>query len=137
MESKMSQTFETFVPTLKQQKLLHWPWSKCADFPSSLFCSADDRPTPTPCDYPTWSLTDTISRFIIPRLKRFKEVNNGVPHGQTEESWDITLDKMILSFELTCRDSGSRDYTDEERVQLNEGLDLFRKYFFELWWWFN
>lgn len=85
-------------------------------------------------DTETWSLTDTISGFIIPRLKRFKEVNNGVPHGQTEESWDITLDKMILSFELTCRDSGSRDYTDEERVQLNEGLDLFRKYFFELWW---
>ena len=85
-------------------------------------------------DTETWSLTDTISRFIIPRLKRFKEVNNGVPHGQTEESWDITLDKMILSFELTCRDSGSRDYTDEERIQLNEGLDLFRKYFFELWW---
>lgn len=47
---------------------------------------------------------------------------------------DITLDKMILSFELTCRDSGSRDYNDEERIQLNEGLDLFRKYFFELWW---
>lgn len=85
-------------------------------------------------DTETWSLTDTISRFIIPRLKRFKVVNNGVPHGQTEESWDMILDKMILSFELTCRDSGSRDYTDEERIQLNEGLDLFRKYFFELWW---
>ena len=85
-------------------------------------------------DTETWSLTDTISRFIIPRLKRFKAVNNGVPHGQTEESWDMILDKMVLSFELTCRDSGSRDYTDEERIQLNEGLDLFRKYFFELWW---
>ena len=85
-------------------------------------------------DSETWSLTDTIARFIIPRLKRFKEVNNGVPYGHTEESWDIVLDKMILSFELTCRDSGSRDYSDDERIQLNEGLDLFRKYFFELWW---
>lgn len=85
-------------------------------------------------DSETWSLTDTIGNFIIPRLKRFKEVASFIPSGVESSDWDIILDKMILSFELTVRNKGARIYTEEEKIQLEEGLDLFREWFMGLWW---
>ncbi len=85
-------------------------------------------------DSETWSLTDTICNFIIPRLKRFKEVNNGMPNSLTFEEWNIILDKMILAFELTTRNEGIRIWNENEREQVNEGLDLFREWFIALWW---
>ena len=38
-------------------------------------------------DTETWHLDKTFALFIVPRLKRFLEVNNGFPSGETEESW--------------------------------------------------
>lgn len=85
-------------------------------------------------DSETWSLTDTICRFIIPRLKRFKEVNNGMPNPLTMNEWNAIIDKMLLAFELTTREEGSRIWNDEESKQIDEGLDLFREWFMALWW---
>lgn len=85
-------------------------------------------------DSETWSLSDTICRFTIPRLKRFKELNNGMPCGLTEDEWDIIIDKMILAMELLSRDNGSRLFSGDEDKQVNEGLDLFRERFMDLWW---
>jgi len=85
-------------------------------------------------DSETWSLTDTICKFIVPRLKRFKEVASFIPSDINETEWNIILDKIILSFELTSRDRGARIFTDEEFKQIDEGLDLFREYFMNLWW---
>ena len=85
-------------------------------------------------DSETWSLTDTMCRFIIPRLKRFKEVNNGIPHPLTMDEWNTIIDKMLLAFELISREEGSRIWNDEESKQVDEGLDLFREWFMELWW---
>ena len=84
-------------------------------------------------DSETWSLTDTICRFIIPRLKRFKEVS-GTPSQLSEEDWNIILDKMILAFELTTREDGIRIWSEEESKQIDEGLNLFREWFMALWW---
>lgn len=85
-------------------------------------------------DSETWSLRDTICRFTIPRLKRFRECNNGMPCALTKDEWDIIIDKMILAMELITRDNGSRNFTDEESEQVDEGMDLFRKWFMGLWW---
>ena len=85
-------------------------------------------------DSETWSLTDTICHFIIPRLKRFKEVNNGIPHPLTMDEWNTIIDKMLLAFELISREEGSRIWSDEESKQIDEGLDLFREWFMALWW---
>ena len=85
-------------------------------------------------DSETWSLTDTICRFIIPRLKRFKDVNKGIPLALTIDEWNTIIDKMLLAFELTTREDGSRIWNDEESKQVDEGLDLFRKWFMALWW---
>lgn len=85
-------------------------------------------------DSETWSLTDTICRFILPRLKRFKEINASTPAQLTEVEWNLILDKMIIAFTLTSRDGGTRIFSIEESKQIDDGLDLFREWFMALWW---
>ena len=85
-------------------------------------------------DSETWSLTDTICHFILPRLQRFKEIKTNTPGQLTEQEWNAILDKMIVAFQLTCKDKGSRIWDEEESKQIDEGLDLFREWFMGLWW---
>lgn len=80
-------------------------------------------------DSETWALDCTIAKFIEPRLRRFKEIKAGYPANISEEKWDDILDKMIYAFECI-----NKDTTYDNEDQVNEGLDLFRKYFFNLWW---
>lgn len=87
----------------------------------------------------TWSLDWTMAKFILPRLKLFKEVNNGHPSELTEEEWDATIDKMI--FAMAAVADGSWNYHDEDIEEtrahwdkVQEGLELFGKYFRDLWW---
>ena len=85
-------------------------------------------------DSETWSLTDTICRFILPRLSRFKECSQGIPHGLNQDDWYLILDKMILTFNLICRDNGIRIWSEHESKQIDEGLNLFKERFLALWW---
>ena len=80
-------------------------------------------------DSETWALDCTIAKFIEPRLRRFKEIKAGYPAIMSEEKWDDILDKMIYAFECINKDTV---FDNEDSV--DEGLDLFRKYFFNLWW---
>ena len=113
----------------------------------------------------TWSLDVTLAKYIIPRLKKFKELENGYPgRGEmdTPEKWDEALDKMIQAFEYVIDldeywiDDPRYDYTDimfgknkefYEKIKenkrsedirrlaaINEGLQLFAKYYMSLWW---
>lgn len=82
-------------------------------------------------DSETWSLYTTIASFIVPRLKRFKKVNNGYPANLTEEEWDTILDKMIFSFENCDHD---KLFEKEFYDKYEEGINLFAKYFMNLWW---
>ena len=46
----------------------------------------------------TWNLDYTIAKFVLPRLKLFKKLNNGYPGREgmeTKEKWDEALNKMI------------------------------------------
>ena len=83
-------------------------------------------------DEDTWSLDWTISKFILPRLKRFKEINTCYPYKQTKKSWDKKIDKMIKAFELASK--GAWDMTTGEFKTAQEGIELFAKHYFELWW---
>jgi len=76
----------------------------------------------------------TISSFILPRLKRFKEISFSFPVDLKSEEWDKVLDKMILAFEL-CLDDEIKEYKEEEKKQkkIKEGLKLFAKWFRHLW----
>lgn len=84
-------------------------------------------------DDETWSLSDTIAKFILPRLKRFKQVTCGYPEPLTEKEWDDILDKMIHSFEFLAGDHYSND-NEDDWVKVDEGLELFSKYYNNLWW---
>ena len=99
-----------------------------------------------------WSLDDTFTTFILPRLKAFRRMNRaGVPgciaHNDKSEGlkdsvkkWDEILDKMIWAFEH------SKNYYDpadghipdkKEREELGrkfeEGMRLFAEYYANLW----
>lgn len=84
-------------------------------------------------DSETWSLRDTFAKFIIPRLKRFKELNNGYPPEMTAEEWNSRLDKMIAAFEYVGK-ADEITPTQEEHESFKEGINLFTEYYFDLWW---
>ena len=91
-------------------------------------------------DSETWGLDSVISMFILPRLIRFKELNNGFPIDFTSESWDAVLDEMIFAFDwsLNCEEEKYKGLTkeqqDENWKRYEAGMQLFAKWFRHLWW---
>ena len=91
-------------------------------------------------DTETWALESVIAEFILPRLIRFKEVNNGFPATFTVETWDAVLDKMIFAFDWSLHNEDEKyDLLSEaEKAVLwknyDEGMQLFAQYFRHLWW---
>ncbi len=89
-------------------------------------------------DMDTWSLDSAIARFILPRLKRFKELTIGVPNGFNDiAEWYAVLDQMILAFELMLAiDKPNYDFKNSKKdnVKIKRGLNLFVKYYLALWW---
>lgn len=95
-----------------------------------------------------WNLDLTIARFIAPRLRAFiDEFNNPivpVSVGQTgalkqydsskSEEWKAKLEKMHKAFQLIV-DSECAFYnlSTEQQIAIEDGLDLFRKHFHDLW----
>lgn len=78
-------------------------------------------------DTECWNLDTTILKFVLPRLKRFRECTIGYPpEFKTLEEWQECLEKMITSIEKIIND-------DNKGVDY-EGFELFKKYFFNLWW---
>ena len=84
-------------------------------------------------DSETWSLFYTITKFILPRLKCFREVYAGYPGSTTSEEWKSILDKMIRAFELVLRDN-SKWMDEAEEKEYQEGMKLFSEWFRGLWW---
>lgn len=90
----------------------------------------------------TWSLDTTIAKYILPRLKLFKKLNNGYPQGrygiQTMEDWNKQLDKMIEAFDFAANKFEGWEYSEEELNEkyemFEEGMELFSKAYFDLWW---
>jgi hypothetical protein len=91
-------------------------------------------------DRATWCLDHTLAEYILPRLKRFREVTYGYPGNITMEEWQVILDKMIYSMQAIVDewnnvtiDRTDKDFRKEE-VKVHQGLCLFGKYFRHLWW---
>ncbi len=86
-------------------------------------------------DDDTWNLDIPIAKFVLPRLRRFKEINNGYPSGMTEEEWDEKIDLMAEAFDLLIKtydgDVDETVYTDEK---IDVGLKLFGENLRGLWW---
>lgn len=83
-------------------------------------------------DSVTWNLDWQIATFVLPRLRRFREVTIAYPPEITFEEWQSIIDKMIFALEWHSKDTIDRDIEDYSKVQ--EGMELFGKYFGGLWW---
>ena len=90
-------------------------------------------------DTETWHMDRTIALFIIPRLKKFIEVNNSIPNGETIESYNEKLRFIISAFENyyatnkyyeSVDDNQRKELTDDVR----KAVDFLSKLWFELWW---
>ena len=85
-------------------------------------------------DSETWSLDQTLATYIVPRMKRFRDVTISFPADHDSlEHWVETLDQIIEGFELIADDPTTFDRTPEQNAKIEQSLDLFRQYFFHLW----
>ena len=112
-------------------------------------------------DRELWNLDITLTEFILPRLKAFKEMDRkGYPvldgidpqnEKKTIETWEGILDDMIKGFEAHLRsvkgfpyDEGEEpdvDYVSEKeeqkeeqhRIVIERGFELFSRHYMSLW----
>lgn len=73
-------------------------------------------------DSETWSLDYTFYNWLLPRLKRFEELNICYPDNEkysTFESWDNTLKEKITELEYII-DYSYREWDFPERKYLDE-----------------
>lgn len=105
-------------------------------------------------DEELWNFDITICKWMVPRLKRFKEINcayPGIEPMETPEKWNAALDKMIRAFELAHYDPIDLDIDlnyapelefntnyykqvfEKWKKEVDEGLHLFAEYFNHLW----
>lgn len=75
-----------------------------------------------------FSLDYTLSLIILPALKKYRKNLVGHPGELTQEEWEAIIDKMIHAFKRVI-DDNCCDSTPE----MEEGLELFGKWFFHLW----
>lgn len=91
-----------------------------------------------------WNLDVTFAKFILPRLKYFKDHNHGYPADLTEETWNHYLSEMIIAFKYIdnegyydCPEKADGTVDAEAlQQQIDEtqhGLELFAKYYMGLW----
>ena len=90
-------------------------------------------------DTETWHMDRTMALFIIPRLKRFMELNNGIANGETEESYYEKMRFIVKAFEdYYATDKYFNSVDIEERKKLTDDVRLAVEYlsklWFELWW---
>lgn len=86
-------------------------------------------------DYPieeVWNTYHTLARLIVPRLQAFKalEKHGYCPYFKGMREWNCAIQKMIDAFELM---KYANTYSEDEKRTIEQGLDLFRKHFFNLW----
>lgn len=110
----------------------------------------------------TYSLNSVLSPIIAAGLKRFREVSEmpdfsdrfGTPieiycefgEEQAAKEWKNIIDKMIYAFDVdepvapnsifSCDDSfeNYKSLCDDHHKKVQEGLELFAKYYLSLWW---
>lgn len=81
-----------------------------------------------------FNLDDTLTAFILPRLKGFRDATIGYPpYLGSLENWQSELDKMIKAFQILydCERLNTLSDSDEEAIEI--GLKSFAEYYNHLW----
>lgn len=103
-------------------------------------------------DRQLWNIDYELAKWILPRLKAWRAKGpTGFPIDLSEkypddgtgyQAWLDVLDKMIFAFnEIVQSDcspghrweDGSWKYEEERWKKIEEGLNLFREYYWNLW----
>lgn len=92
-------------------------------------------------DRDLWNLDTTMARFILPRLKAFRECYGGCPSEFLDENdkgihegmkrWEKIQNEIIEVFEILVRDDMKEQF--ENQTKIDKGLRLFGKYFQHYW----
>jgi len=82
-------------------------------------------------DSETWCLDAHLAKWLLPRLKRFKEVNCGYPPSLTSDKWDEKIDDIIFAMERVANEE-LMDTADHKRY--DKGIKAFSEYWRDLWW---
>lgn len=86
-------------------------------------------------DFPVeevWNTDNTLSQLIVPRLLAFKALKKHGHPGEFKDmrAWNNAIQKMVDAFELM---KYVHTFYQEEETIVTEGLNLFCKYFRNLW----
>ena len=100
-------------------------------------------------DVEVWNLDDTVSKWIVPRLKAFRAGTIGYPPEMQFSDWQIEIGEMIFGFEFDgpewykknvfpIKDPDAKNAKIKEYIDLckraEDGRILFAKRFNHLWW---
>ena len=88
-------------------------------------------------DTETWHLDKTVALFLLPRLKRYIQVNNGFPGGMTEESFNEKLNFIVKAFEEYYHDENVEVSLELEKERLSnakKAVAILGEIWFDLWW---
>ena len=86
-------------------------------------------------DYPIeeiWNTDNVLAQLIVPRLLAFKELDKHGCPGDFKDmrAWNNAIQKMVDAFELM---KYVQCLSKEESAIVEKGLNLFCKYFRNLW----
>lgn len=86
-------------------------------------------------DTELWDLDDTIARFVLPRLKAFRNYTKGYPQDFSSfEEWQAAIDKMIRAHEIKILEQEMFIDDNEKLVkEMKEGYNLYFEYHSHLW----
>jgi len=87
-------------------------------------------------DTVVWSIDYYLAQYMPIWLRKLKEDKKGIPIGLTEEEWSVILYKITTGFEVAYKII-EMDYDGHGQEiaykKFEEGMDLFKEYFFSLW----
>jgi len=81
----------------------------------------------------TWCLFYAQAKWLLPRLRHFKEFTGGHPFDITQEKWVEIIEQMIRAFELSIMEGDGDILTEDEYVEVDRGLHLLAEWYFHLW----
>jgi hypothetical protein len=94
-------------------------------------------------DVECWNLFYYLAEYALPRLRSLRENCHGHPAQLTAEEWDTILGKMIYAMNIIANDDYILQFDWEKQEDLDryraeallvqEGCELFGKYFQNLW----
>ena len=85
-------------------------------------------------DKDVWGFDYYLAEVIAGGLKLLRENHGGHPLGLTDEKWNSILDEIIEGFEARNNCESYEEFLSiEADKKLNKSLELFAKYFQDLW----